>query len=99
MGQKLSAHDQELYRRTEEVLHYLWDPIGVAGTPMAREEYYSYLPQVFGLLKTNATPEQIAEYLYQVSTVQMGLNGNKPHDLRVAEVLLDWKRVILNRYS
>ena len=47
MGTKLEPHDEELYRRVDEVLHYIWDPIGVAGAPMARDEYYAYLPQIF----------------------------------------------------
>ena len=50
MGQKLPPDQMELYRRVDEVLHYLWDPIGVAGAPEARDEYYSYLPHVFSLL-------------------------------------------------
>jgi hypothetical protein len=99
MGKKLSPSDEELYRRTDEVLHYIWDPIGVAEAPTARDEYYSYLPKVFSLLKTNAGAEQIADYLFQVSTELMGLNGNRAHDLRVAEVLLDWKQVALEKHS
>lgn len=99
MGEKLSISDQELYRRTDEVLHYVWDPIGVAEVPNARDEYHSYLPQVFGLLKANANAEQIADYLFKISTEQMGLNGNRAHDIRTAEVLLDWKGVILEKHS
>ena len=95
----MTPSDEELYRRTDEVLHYVWDPIGVAEAPTARDEYYSYLPQVFGLLKANANTEKIADYLYKISTEQMGLNGNREHDLRIAEVLLDWKRVILEKHS
>jgi hypothetical protein len=44
---KLLPHQDELYRRTDEVLHYIWDPIGVAGVPEARDEYDSYLPHAF----------------------------------------------------
>lgn len=98
MGQKLSKYDRELYQRIDEVLHYVWDPIGVAEVPEARDEYDSYLWQVFGLLKANASAEQIAEYLYQVSTERMGLMGNKLHDLKVAELLLEWKEVILEKH-
>ena len=42
MGRGISSLDEELYRRVDEVLHYLWDPIGVAGIPEARDEYYGY---------------------------------------------------------
>ena len=54
MGKKLEPKDEELYRRVDEVLHYILDPIGVSGIPQARDEYYSYLPGVFQLVKHNA---------------------------------------------
>ena len=46
MGYKSSREEIELYKRVDEVLHYLWDPIGVAEEPWARDEYYSYLPKM-----------------------------------------------------
>ena len=30
MGSKLSPHDMRLYRAVDEVLHYVWNPIGCA---------------------------------------------------------------------
>ena len=33
---------RELERRIDEVLFYVWDPIGVSDTPAARGEYSSY---------------------------------------------------------
>lgn len=73
MGSKLKPADEELYRRTDEVLHYLWDPIGVAGYPGARDEYYGYLATVFNLLKTDAGADKIAAYLAQVASEHMEL--------------------------
>ncbi len=99
MGKKLSPPDEELYRRVDEVLHYIWDPIGISGIPMARDEYYSYLPHVFSLLKANAKPEPIAEYLFTVSTDRMGLSENRKRDIEVAEILLDWKETIYAAHS
>ena len=51
MGEKLSLPDMELYRATDEVLHYLWDPMGIAGAPGARDDYYTYLPKVYQQIK------------------------------------------------
>ena len=73
MGQKLPESDMELYKRTDEVLHYIWDPIGVSGAAEARGEYYPYLPEVFGLLKSGANSEKIAGLLISISQNQMGL--------------------------
>lgn len=94
MGRSLSPTDEELYRRTDEVLHYLWDPIGVAGIPGARDEYDAYLPQVFSLLKAGAGADEIADYLTEISTQSMGLGSNRERDRHTAALLLEWKATI-----
>lgn len=94
MGSKLPPLDEELYRRIDEVLHYVWDPIGIATAPEARDEYYSYLPQIFSLLKAKASAERIATHLTEIATNSMGLSENRAHDLAVAELLLHWQQVI-----
>ncbi len=87
----MSSLDEEFYRRIDEVLHYLWDPIGVASIPGARDEYDAYLPQVFSLLKAGAGADEIADYLTEVSTQAMGLGSNQERDRHTAELLLEWK--------
>jgi hypothetical protein len=94
MGQKLSASDLELYRAVDEVLHYVWDPIGVSGCPQARDEYHGYLPQVFGMLRDGADESTIAAYLTSITTEQMGLPARPDHDCKVAGVLIDWKECV-----
>ena len=91
MGQKLSSQDVALYRAVDEVLHYVWDPIGINSIPQARDEYHGYLPQVFGMLRDGADESAIAAYLTAVSTERMGLSPRPDHDRDVARVLLDWK--------
>jgi hypothetical protein len=66
MTQKMSSRDRELFQRCGEVLHYIWDPIGVAGIPQARDEYDSYVPQVVGRVRSSATPEEIASHLNRI---------------------------------
>jgi hypothetical protein len=99
MEKKLTPADEELYKRVDEVLHYIWDPIGVSFAPAARDEYYSYLPHVFSLLKTNANAEHIAVYLSDVRAKQMGFRQSSGKDLQVAELLVDWKETIQQKYS
>ena len=91
MGQVLGAGELALYRAVDEVLHYVWDPIGVAQAPYARDEYLSYLPQVFSLVRAAAEDGQVANYLSQIAEEHMGLTGNRGHDLRVAQVLSAWR--------
>ena len=98
MGIKFSPEDSELYRRTDEVLHYIWDPIGVAEIPTCRDEYRSYLPQVFKRLKTG-NKEEIVEYLMGIENKCMELFNHRTHNEHVADILLEWKKKIENNDS
>lgn len=88
---QLSPPDLALYRVVDEVLHDLWDPIGVAGIPEARDEYRGYLPHVFGMLKNGGTEDEFVEYLGAVATERMGLPARPDHDRAIARQLLTWK--------
>jgi len=90
-----SREEIELYQRVDEVMHYLWDPIGVSGAPEARDEYYSYLPGVFNLLKQGAKKNEIADCLGRIRGDRMGLGTNRARDLDIAEVLINWKTHLL----
>ncbi len=94
MVHKLSPQDKLLYQAVDEVLHYIWDPIGVSGVPQARDEYHGYFPHVFGLLCGGADEQTIADYLSNVTSERMGLSANPKHDLEVANILIDWKNAI-----
>jgi hypothetical protein len=84
----------ELHRRTDEVLHYIWDPIGVSGVPLARDEYSGYVPRLVGLLMTGATENVLTDFLSEIKTVRMGLPSNREKDAAMAEILLDWKETL-----
>jgi hypothetical protein len=99
VGTKLNPKDTALYEAVDEVLHYIWDPIGVRDVPQARDEYHSYLPRVFSLLRDGENPESIAGYLGKVTTESMGLRGNAKHDLEVAMVLIDWKEAVDAKFA
>ncbi|MNT61656.1 hypothetical protein D3C72_1993150 [compost metagenome] len=94
MGQKLANTELESYRRVDEVLFYLWDPIGVAHSPAARNEYQEYLPKVFAMLLEGASAATISAYLDDAVTAGMGLEASPECATRVAVFLLDWKAEI-----
>ena len=94
MGQKLPPQQMELYKRIDEVLFYKWDPIGISDGDWARDEYQSYLPQVFKLALANSKPEPIADYLMVITTENMGLLGAKEHDMVIANLILEIKEGI-----
>ncbi|RAS03579.1 hypothetical protein C7415_111201 [Cupriavidus alkaliphilus] len=94
MGHKLADIELELYKRVDEILYYVWDPVGVAYSPAARDEYQAYLPKVFALLQEGANALALSAYLDDVATARMGLEASPEHSKRVAELLLDWKAEI-----
>jgi hypothetical protein len=67
---------QEAKRITSEirlVLLDVWDPIGIKNEPDAQDEYDCCLGGLFRLLTTDATDDQIADYLSRQETEHMGL--------------------------
>jgi hypothetical protein len=91
MRQNLTDNELALYKLVDEVLHYVWDPIGIATNADAREEYVSYLPKIFAMLQERTDASSIAAYLDNVATKRMGLGANPGRSKRVAELLLDGK--------
>jgi hypothetical protein len=91
-------YEKELHMRVNEVLHYIWDPIGVRGEPRARDEYDSYVPEVYSLLQSGAPVEQIAAHLDKIATERMGLNSNVKHSLVTAHNLMDWRATLLESH-
>ncbi len=91
MGQKMPPLELELYKRVDEVLYYVWDPIGVSTCPAARDEYQRYLPEVFAMLQERLCAPSIEAYLNDVVTTRMCLEASPAHSKRVVELLLDWK--------
>lgn len=84
---------KELNQRIDEVLYYVWDPIGVSDEPCARAEYSSYSMTILEcVLKEDLN--QIANQLSKIEKVSMGLNSDKDRNLKIAQRLLDYKYAI-----
>jgi len=83
-------YDEQLKYRTEEVLHYLWDPVAVAHVPHARGAYSALVAEVVGLLKADAPATEIAAYLDAAATTRTALQADTRKSLLVAKVLIRW---------
>jgi hypothetical protein len=95
MGQKLPPKEMALYRRCDEILHYLWDPIGVRGAAGARDEYEGYLPQVFALVMADQPdPNAIADHLVAIESDRMSLSPRRTKAEEIAGTLLAAKKWI-----
>jgi hypothetical protein len=91
MATHLSPQDQQLLRVIGEVLHYIWDPIGVSGVPQARDEYDGYVGPLFTLLCAGAEESEISTHLERIAGDRMGLPGHKEKSDEAAAVLTDWR--------
>ena len=78
----------------DEILHYLWDPIGLAGSPCTRDEYSSYVPHVTRLLRTGADAQKITHHLLSLEEVNMGLDADQDNAAQVAKRLIAWREAL-----
>lgn len=86
-----SPKDKELLQRIDEVLYYRWDPLSVSDSPAARDEYESYVPRVFQLLKSTADGSEVADYLHWLATEHMGVGAGRKRDVEIVALLLSWR--------
>lgn len=67
----------EIQERIRQVLLHEWDPIGVSGMEGPEDEYDAYVGEIYRLLASGASEHQIIEYLFEIETIRMGLDGNR----------------------
>jgi len=84
----------ELQIRIDEVLYYIWDPIGVNYDPCARHEYTSYVPAVLGQLLQHDDVNKISLFLATTIRNSMELCPNTEKCNYTAEILLKYKDAI-----
>ena len=93
MGERLSQEDLRLYRLCDEALFYLWDPIGVRHMPYARDEYESYLPETFRLVKQGSR-RVLVKYLLSVTKKQITLVPDRDATEAAADFMLESRDMI-----
>ena len=95
----MTPYEQELYRRTDEVLHYVWDPAGVSNSPVAREDYDAYLPEIFTMLRDGQSEQAIAAHLDRLEEHEFGLEADPEMTLHVAAILAEWREILATRHG
>ena len=85
--------DAELYRRVEEVVHYILDPIGISSYPGARDEYHVYMTGIFGRVQAGNLDE-IVEFMRWAASENMGLQFDKEKAMEAANTMLAWRELI-----
>lgn len=84
-----SPAEDTLWRLVDEVLHYLWDPIGIRGIPAARDEYRSYVPDVVSVLLDGGGRDEIVEYLLWVERDRMEMPPRQDHARHIGDLLVE----------
>jgi len=92
--EELRRRERELRRRVDEVLFYIWDPIGVSNEPCARGEYTGYVAPVLGRLLGDNAEASVSAYLLSVMTDSMGLAPDEALCRRAAAMLMEHKRAV-----
>ncbi len=98
MGCKCSEFEKELYVRIDEVVHYIWDPIGISSHPGARDEYYAYLPTIFGYIKCGDI-ESLEKYMTWAAAEHMDLSGNQNSIKSAISIMLEWKLFLEEKFA
>ncbi|MHC4558880.1 MAG: hypothetical protein ACYS80_16435 [Planctomycetota bacterium] len=81
-------NNTEMLKHIDEVLFYIWDPIGVSPDPYVRAEYTSHAAVVRSILEQSDTIEPISEHLASIVKNYMEIEPDKKQCDYTAEVLL-----------
>jgi hypothetical protein len=79
-----------LLQMVDEVLFYEWDPIGINGNLVGRDEYTAYAGDICRMLQDGCEQTRLAHHLRELAEDRMGLpRVDLERDLRVARRLLN----------
>ena len=99
MSSPSDQFEPELLQRIDEVLYYLWDPLGVAREPQSRQEYSAFVSEVFAAILDDADEQRLMELLLLLETEFLGLGPRPSQARRIAEVLVDWRALLEQEYG
>jgi hypothetical protein len=92
MSAERTQFQKAVLRRVDEVLHTIWDPIGISEIPEARDEYQSYVPKVAEFLFEQKKKEELEAYLHWLAIQHIGLSDTaegRIHTKKVVDILFD----------
>ena len=98
MSTRLNQKDQALLKAVDEVLHYIWDPIGIADTPQSRDEYQGYTGHVFTMLHSGASESELSNHLQTISETRTGMGKSQDKSNQAAAALIAWRDFVNENY-
>lgn len=87
--------NNELLKRVDEIMFYIWDPIEVSPDPYAWAEYESYVAEVRSVVEQNDTVESISEYLARIIKDYIEILPDRKRCDYTAKLLLQNKQAII----
>ncbi len=75
------------YSKVRELIHLEWDPIGVSDFVDEFGEYDSYIPNLFKLLESRSSNQEVFDFLWVAETEAMGLSGDQERTKQFTEKL------------
>ena len=85
--QKAKKVIDDLRTRINEIMFYKWDPLHISNSNWARDEYDSYVPEVFRLSLESTSYHPVSDYLTYVATKIMSMTENRAHDIEIAQLI------------
>ena len=76
--------------RVDEVIYYLWDPVGVSDEPDTRDKYKNYADHIFLMItREDAGEEEIIKYLLETETEITLLPPTFIRAIKIAKILIE----------
>lgn len=84
--------DLALFGKIDDLLWEQWDPLKLHTRGGARGAYYSYIPEVYELVRSRASVNAIAYHFLGIEKEKMGLSvkGRREKCIELAQVLLSY---------
>lgn len=80
-----------LRQRVDEILFYVWDPLGFAPKAEFRTEYEGYLADILAMVEGDADTKAIAKRLKEIVRTHMARSGFAESSDKAAEMLVRWR--------
>jgi hypothetical protein len=87
MTQEMTQKQKDAYTRMDEILFYLWDPIGMGRTNWARNEYESYVSKLYEIAMAADDPKPIQEYLEWITREMLDMFNGFEKNVETGELI------------
>lgn len=83
----MTSHSANFLTMRAQLLKH-WDPIGIKDSEQCHDEYDSYIPSILSLIDSGVALDELAQFLDDIVSEQMGLRSNMAESAKVAALLL-----------